>query len=79
MRACSFVCGIVVIFLGIDQFYSGLNYWRLFIAGLFAIAVWTDCEPLLKRYYRRKFNVKNVKTEKSKKVDTENPCRLPRH
>ena len=76
MRACSFICGIVVIFLGIDQFYSGLNYWRLFIAGLFAIAVWTDCEPLLKRYYRRKLS---TKTEENKKINTEDPCRLPRH
>lgn len=33
MRACSFVCIIGVVFLFIDQFYSGLNWERLFIGG----------------------------------------------
>lgn len=54
MRACYFLCIIVVLFLIVDQFYNGLNYWRLFIGGIFAIALWTDCKPLILRYWRRK-------------------------
>ena len=54
MRACSFVCTIIVIFLGIDQFYSGLNWWRLFIGGFMMIAVWTDCERWLRYKIRHK-------------------------
>jgi hypothetical protein len=42
MRACSFV-----LFLIIDQFYSGLNWDRLFIGGLVIVAIWTDCERWL--------------------------------
>ena len=90
MRACSLLCMIVVVFLGIDQFYSGLNYWRLFIGGFFAIAVWTDCSPLFKRYYKRKAKgtcvtakkceiVEQDCREKSSENKSENPCRLPRH
>ena len=43
MRACSLVCVIGIIFLLINQFYSGLNWAQLFIGGFVAVAVWTDC------------------------------------
>jgi hypothetical protein len=43
MRACSLVCIIGIIFLLINQFYSGLNWAQLFIGGFVAVAVWTDC------------------------------------
>lgn len=53
MRACSFVCIIGIIFLIIDQFYSGLSWERLFIGGFVLTAVWTDCERWL-RFKARK-------------------------
>lgn len=53
MRACSLVCAIIVVFLVIDQFYSGLNWERLFVCGLMVVAIWTDCERWL-RYKLRK-------------------------
>ena len=87
MRSCSLLCIIVVIFLGIDQFYSGINYWRLFIGGFFAIAVWTDCGPFFKRYYKRRASAAAKRChreehdyqEQSKDSKPEDPCRLPRH
>lgn len=54
MRACSFVCTIIVLFMIIDQFYSGLNYERLFICGVIAIAIWTDCERWFRYKIKRK-------------------------
>lgn len=59
MRACSFVCVIGVVFLIIDQFYSGLNWGRLFIGGLVVVAIWTDCERWL-RYRFKKTKVHNI-------------------
>lgn len=53
MRACSFVCIIGVIFLFIDQFYSGLNWGRLFIGGFVITAIWTDCERWLRCKVKR--------------------------
>lgn len=47
MRACSFVCIVGIVFLIIDQFYSGLNWGRLFIGGFVIVAIWTDCERWL--------------------------------
>lgn len=54
MRACGFVCLVFVIFLLIDQFYTGLDYFRLFIGGLVAVALWTDLEPYVRRRWRRR-------------------------
>lgn len=54
MRACSFVCTIIVLFMIIDQFYSGLNYERLFICGVITIAIWTDCERWFRYKIKRK-------------------------
>lgn len=54
MRACSLVCIIGIVFLFIDQFYSGLSWERLFIGGFVAVAVWTDCEGWLRYRLRRK-------------------------
>lgn len=53
MGACSFVCISGVVFLIIDQFYSGLNWGNLFIGGFVVVAIWTDCERWL-RYKLRK-------------------------
>lgn len=44
MRACSLVCIFAVVFILIDQFYSGLNWERLFIGGFVLTAIWTDCD-----------------------------------
>ncbi len=56
MRACSLVCIIGIVFLLIDQFYSGLSWERLFIGGFVAVAIWTDCEGWLRYKLRhRKF------------------------
>ncbi len=56
MRACSLVCIIGIVFLLIDQFYSGLSWERLFIGGFVAVAIWTDCEVWLRYKLRhRKF------------------------
>jgi hypothetical protein len=52
MRACSFVCLIGVVFLIIDQFYSGLRWERLFIGGFVVVAIWTDCNRWF--YYKLK-------------------------
>lgn len=54
MRACSFVCTIIVVFLCVDQFYNGLNWWRLFIGGFMVVAVWTDCERWLRYKIRHR-------------------------
>lgn len=53
MRACSFVCIIGVVFLIIDQFYSGLSWERLFIGGFVMVAIWTDCERWLRLQVRK--------------------------
>lgn len=53
MRACSFLCIVCVLFLIIDQFYSGLNWVGLFLIGLIIVAIWTDYERWL-RYRIRK-------------------------
>ena len=54
MRACSFVCIIFIVFLCIDQFYSGLNWERLFIGGFVIVAIWTDCERWLRYKIRHR-------------------------
>lgn len=55
MRACSLVCMIGLVFLLIDQCYSGVNWGRLFIGGFVAVALWSDCERWLRyRLKRRK-------------------------
>ncbi|WP_170233087.1 hypothetical protein [Sporomusa termitida] len=48
MRACSSVCIIIVVFILIDQCYSGLNWERLFIGGFIGTAIWTDCSRWLR-------------------------------
>ena len=57
MRACSLVCLISVIFLIIDQFYSGLRWERLFIGGLVGVAIWTDCSRWLCYKFRKSKHV----------------------
>lgn len=54
VRACSFVCSVAVVFLGIDQFYSGFNWGRLFIGGFVVVAIWTDCECWLRYKIRHR-------------------------
>ncbi|WP_346353003.1 hypothetical protein [Azotosporobacter soli] len=54
MRACSWLCFIGVLFTIVDQFYSGINWMRLFLGGLAAVAVWTDCERWLQYKLRKK-------------------------
>ncbi|WP_371371859.1 hypothetical protein [Sporomusa aerivorans] len=54
MRACSLVCIIIVIFLLINQFYSGLNWEQLFIGGFVAVAIWTDCGRWLRYKLRHR-------------------------
>lgn len=56
MRACSFVCIIICIFIIIDQFYRGLDYGKLFIGGFILVAVWTDCNKLFLRKYKKFFH-----------------------
>ncbi|HWR05510.1 hypothetical protein [Sporomusa sp.] len=48
MRACTLICTIGIVFLLIDQFYSGLNWERLFIGGFVIVGIWTDCERWLR-------------------------------
>lgn len=54
MRACSFVCIIFVLLLGVDQFYSGLNWERLFIGGFVVVALWTDFERWIRMKLRQR-------------------------
>lgn len=48
MRACSFVCIIGTLCLLLNQFYRGLDWEQLFIAGFVVVAIWTDCERWLR-------------------------------
>lgn len=48
MRASSFICIVGVLFTVVDQFYSGINLMRLFLAGFVAVVVLTECERWLR-------------------------------
>jgi len=48
---------IGIVFLVIDQFYSGLNWERLFIGGFVVTAIWTDCHRWLHYKIRRRRHV----------------------
>lgn len=60
MRACSFICCIVVVFIIINQFYSGLNYKQLSIGSFVLIAIWIDSKHWL-RYKLRKARLHIIK------------------
>lgn len=57
MRACSLVCSIGLLFLLINQFYSGIDWGQLFIGGFVAVAIWTDCERWFCYKFRRKKHI----------------------
>lgn len=50
MRASAFICLVGVFLTLVDQFYSGIDWMKLFLAGLVMVVVVTEC----KRWFRYK-------------------------
>ena len=44
MRASAFICLVGVFFTLVDQFYSGIDWMKLFLAGLVMVVVVTECK-----------------------------------